>query len=101
MRGHDLGREAESEVSVSPPSLSSLIRQNQDKILQRWEEAIRKIPAAGSLPPPALRHHIPELLTFFSDSLEHPTEGELPRGLETLPDEHAMNRLNEGFDLKE
>lgn len=81
--------------------LSHFLRANQAGILAEWEDAVRQIPVARELSRPALLDHIPHLLdriATLADRLAAGEHAEIPR---QDAEEHALARLDEGFDLRE
>jgi PAS domain S-box-containing protein len=81
--------------------LAEFLHARKEQILLTWEQIARKNAAARSLSRAALRDHIPELLDRVVHALEqgHPPGG--PIALGQAPDIHAIERLEEGFDLDE
>lgn len=84
-----------------PLRLSEFVRTNHDRIIREWAEAIRQLRVAEELSRPALLDHVPDLVTCLADSMQEVADGHPARSLENLPDEHAMARLDSGFELKD
>jgi PAS domain S-box-containing protein len=86
-----------------PPAhdLAQFIRENESFIIQEWEQALRALPVAQPLPRPALLDHVPDLLSRLAESLDEVAQGMPPRSLDHMTDQHALARLDEGFDLQE
>jgi PAS domain S-box-containing protein len=90
-------------MSTSNPvqKLSRFIRERHASILNDWEGAVRTLPVARKLNGPALLDHIPDLLSRIAEMADELAAGKRP----TLPKhnahEHALDRLGEGFDLRE
>lgn len=78
--------------------LCDFLQQRQEDILARWERALRRSDAAGSVPESALRDHVPELLRRIGDVVR--TVQPARASLDDLPDLHALDRLATGFDLR-
>jgi PAS domain S-box-containing protein len=80
--------------------LCDFIRDQRDLILEEWERAVRRIPCARSLSHAGLLNHLPELLERVASVVEGAHDGE-PPSLEDLPEIHATQRLDVGFDLEQ
>jgi PAS domain S-box-containing protein len=78
--------------------LSDFLRGHREEILAEWERSIREAPAARQLSSPALRDHVPALLERIGEIVRE-TDGPRDVSLEDLPDLHALDRLESGFDL--
>jgi signal transduction histidine kinase len=87
------------ETSTHPGrvGLCEFIRGHQPRILSAWEAAVRKLPSAGGLSHTALRDHLPELLEHIAQAIE--TGASSVDGVSHSPEEHALERLSEGFDV--
>lgn len=83
-----------------PIPLADFLLQNRDTILQAWEAEVRSIPAAQALARPALRDGLPHLLEIISAMMRGP-DSELAAGLKAISDDHALERLGGGFDLRQ
>ncbi|HYH98913.1 PAS domain S-box protein, partial [Hyalangium sp.] len=62
---------------------------------------MRRLPAAQSLSQVALRDHLPMLLDRIAAVIAGPGRDEVATGLGNVPDVHALERLGEGFDLRQ
>ncbi len=77
--------------------LGNFLREEAGAILAHWERAVRELPRARAMSAPALRDHIPDLLAALA-LLLGPAQG-APGALGDLPNRHALDRLDAGFDL--
>jgi hypothetical protein len=77
--------------------LCAFIQAHREDILMEWERRVRAFPAAERLSSPALRDHVPLLLERICDFVQSVHTGQ-PGRLEDLPDLHALERLEAGFD---
>ncbi len=83
------------------PGLAEFIRSHEREILDEWTHLVRQIPAAAGLDHPALLDHVPDVLNRVADLADAIVAGEhaeLPR---EIAERHAIDRLGEGFDLRE
>ncbi|ATB42611.1 histidine kinase [Cystobacter fuscus] len=80
--------------------LGCFIHTQRARILADWEEAVRRLPYAQGLSRPRLLDHLPELLDRIANVVEtvH-TGGE--SSLDEMPEVHALERLDSGYDLDE
>jgi PAS domain S-box-containing protein len=79
--------------------LGDFIQGRQHAILREWERRARSLPVAERLQGAALRDHVPQILERLSlIVLSVHTGGH--ESLEELPDIHALERLDEGYDLR-
>ncbi|QSQ12430.1 ATP-binding protein [Myxococcus landrumensis] len=83
-----------------PIPLADFLLQNRDAILDAWEEQVRALPAARNLDRLALRDGLPRLLDGIATLMRTP-HAELAAGLSAISDHHALERLGEGFDLRQ
>ncbi|WP_240359299.1 PAS domain S-box protein [Pyxidicoccus trucidator] len=82
-------------------SLAEFLLQHRDTIMEAWEVEVRAIPAAQALSRPALRDGLPRLLEVVASLMRlRPHEG-VGSGLDPIPDMHALERLGEGFNLRQ
>jgi PAS domain S-box-containing protein len=84
-----------------PHRLGTVIRDKRTEILARWQRRVRALPHAQRLDQPRLVDHIPELLdriAWMTEARGHETRPELGKRVST---QHAIARLEEGFDLLE
>jgi PAS domain S-box-containing protein len=94
---------AESDISLSAPRrlrLCEFIRDARDRILEEWTREARLLPGAQGLSRPQLLDHLPDLLERLSSVVETVHTGE-HQTLEDLPEQHALDRLDAGFDLEQ
>ncbi len=91
--------EGETDASVRM-RLCDFIRQNQPHILAEWEREVRGHPYSQGLSQPRLLNHLPHLLDRVSNVVEtvHTDEHQT---LEEIPEVHALDRLEAGYDLEE
>src|SRR5688572_22380243 len=82
-----------------PPRLADFLRKNKDAVVRAWEQAVREVPAARPLARPRLIDHVPELLDRMAEAVERDVS-DAAAG-EQATDLHALERLDEGFDLGE
>ncbi len=93
-KSHEEDREARTGARTL--KVAGFLRAHQNAVLEDWLRAMRALHAGKSTPPPSwLLDHMPQLLGVLADHIELGPE----QVLTTLPDEHAMSRLDEGFDL--
>ncbi|HZU99164.1 MAG TPA: ATP-binding protein [Planctomycetota bacterium] len=82
--------------------VGDFLRRRQTDILRVWEEAVRQLPKARELDRPRLIDHVPELLNRIADYVEQArqthADGEFR---DRSPEQHAVARLDEGYDLSE
>lgn len=82
-------------------TLAALLRAHRDEVVEEWAGLVRQLEAARSLPQPALIDHIPVLLERVAEMAEAPDHRvEPPLPLRTA-ERHALERLEEGFDLRD
>jgi PAS domain S-box-containing protein len=84
-----------------PLRLADFLRSRRHAVLEAWEAELRGLPAAGSLPHSALRNHLPVLLDWIAERLSPPRETGEDSEPGTGPDMHALERLGDGFDLRQ
>lgn len=93
-----------SELSQPLPDLervSAFLRGRREEVLRSWQQAIRSLPPARCLEPSRLLDHVPALLDRIVELTEQAERGEPVGPPECIPDMHALERLDEGFDLNE
>lgn len=88
----------ETRVSIA---LADFLLQHRDSIMEAWEAEVRGFPAARALERPALRDGLPRLLEVVSALMRQPPRDGVGSALGALPDMHALERLVEGFDLRQ
>jgi PAS domain S-box-containing protein len=84
-----------------PHRLAEFLLTHREAILEAWEGEVRCLPVAASLSKVALRDHLPLLLECIAALMKRPREVEVAAGLGSVPDIHALERLGEGFDLRQ
>ncbi len=87
------------EATNSGTLVCDFIDQRKSQILGEWERRIRSLPVTEGLHGRALRDHIPELLESIARVVRSVHTGK-PATLGNLPDLHALERLDAGFDLR-
>ncbi|NVJ16403.1 PAS domain S-box protein [Myxococcus sp. AM010] len=84
-----------------PIHLAEFLLQQREAIMSAWEVEVRRIPAAQALPRLALRDGLPRLLEVVASLMRRGSPGGAEEGLEEIPDQHAIERLGEGFALRQ
>nr|WP_095961065.1 PAS domain S-box protein [Corallococcus macrosporus] len=84
-----------------PILLAEFLLQQRESIMSAWEVEVRRIPAAQALPRLALRDGLPRLLEVVATLMRRGAHGSVEAGLGEIPDRHAIERLGEGFDLRQ
>ncbi|MFL5345602.1 MAG: ATP-binding protein [Hyalangium sp.] len=79
--------------------LCDFIQERLPVILREWERRVRSSPAAERLQGAVLRDHVPQLLARIAQVLGG-CPGPQHALLQELPDKHALERLDEGYDLR-
>lgn len=93
MAGHSVGTAQEGN------RLYDFIRERLHVILAEWERRARHFPVAERLQGVALRDHVPQILERIACVLQALDTGG-HESLQELPDRHALERLDEGYDLR-
>lgn len=90
-----------TEPGHDQPCMADFLRARHGEILAKWESAVRALPIARTLDRPRLLDHIPKILDMIADLVDKgATEGGRHQHLpEAAPDIHALERLDEGYDL--
>ncbi|AKJ00920.1 sensory box histidine kinase [Archangium gephyra] len=94
---------AGSETSTGlegPLQLCDFIRQHRTRVLETWAGEACLLPGIQGLSRPQLLDHLPGLLDRLADVVETVHTGE-HHTLEELPEVHALDRLDAGFDLEQ
>ncbi|WP_228556737.1 ATP-binding protein [Myxococcus sp. AB025B] len=81
----------------SPRRASEFLRAHHHEVLSDWLEAMSALHDQAPQRPSWLLDHMPMLLTSLADALEHGEQGQA----DSLSDEHAEERLEQGFDAGE
>jgi len=104
-----MDRNASEPGSASPEQLSDSARRglidflhrNRDRAIAEWERIIGAMPVAAMLDREELRDHMPMLLDRVRAFVEKsPSRSRVP-SIGELPEEHAVLRMREGFDLEQ
>lgn len=90
-------RAAGDEQSSGARTLKAaeFLRAHQEEVLEDWQRAMRTLHVTQAAPPSWLLDHMPQLLGVLADLIDHGAD----EGLSTVPDDHAMSRLDAGSDL--
>lgn len=80
------------------PRLSDFLRQYQTDIMADWSNRIRSLSPARELSERAIVDHLPRILARVADIVESVHTGG-QASLEEVPEQHAVDRLQRGFDL--
>ncbi|WP_233262190.1 ATP-binding protein [Vitiosangium sp. GDMCC 1.1324] len=80
--------------------LCDFIRVSQSLILAEWEREARSHPYSQGLSRPRLLDHLPDLLDRMANMVETLHTGER-QSMEGLPEVHALERLEVGYDLEQ
>jgi two-component system phosphate regulon sensor histidine kinase PhoR len=82
--------------------LAALIHAEQNALLVRWRQQLRKLPSAEHLDVPTLNDHIPGFLRELSKVLRSKSdENMLDSQTESSPLAHGSQRFEDGFDIEE
>jgi PAS domain S-box-containing protein len=89
------------KASHDPPCMADFLRAKHAEIVSLWMSSVQALPIARTLDRPRLLDHVPRLLQLVADAIdkgarEGGRQTDLP---EHVPDAHAVQRLDEGFDL--
>jgi PAS domain S-box-containing protein len=88
-----------AETDRAGNRLSDFIQSRLQAILRQWELRARSSPAAERLRGALLRDHIPQILERIASMLQHLDTCDVEMLLD-LPDRHALERLDEGYDVR-
>jgi PAS domain S-box-containing protein len=80
--------------------MCDFIRDHHDHILEEWTREARLLAGVQGLSQLQLLDHLPQLLQRIAQVVETVHTGE-HRTLEELPEVHALDRLDAGFDLEQ
>jgi signal transduction histidine kinase/putative methionine-R-sulfoxide reductase with GAF domain len=78
--------------------LSEFLRDRQAEIIAKWTERMRSMFPASSLSDAAIVDHLPKILSRIGEIVASVHTGRSVT-LESLPRDHAVDRLGRGFDL--
>lgn len=84
-----------------PLRLGDWLRNHRPRILAAWEKAARQTPKGRPLDRTRLLNHLPELLDLIARSEDAIEAGRPLPSADALGDAHALERLDEGFDLRD
>ncbi len=79
---------------------AEFLRRRRDDIMREWENAVRSEPQVVELEHAALRDHLPQLLSELAAWMEG-DEPVTSGALRLSSAEHAANRLEQTFQLKQ
>jgi len=80
-------------------TLSGFIREHRDDIVREWMLRAGKLPSAQRLTEVRLHDHLPTMLDRLADAIDRRGLG--PRPLEDLPEQHAILRFHDDYDLRQ
>ena len=69
--------------------------------MEAWEAEVRALPPAQFLGRPALRDTLPRLLEVVAALMRQPPSEGGASGLEPIPDLHVLERLGQGYNLRQ
>ena len=78
--------------------LAEFIVTHAAEILGDWKASVRRLPSGRDLPEPILLDSVPQLLAEIAQAIAD-SSGSEPRPPRRLVEEHALHRLESGFDL--
>ncbi|ATB28040.1 ATP-binding protein [Melittangium boletus] len=78
--------------------LGTFIRAHRTRILEDWEASVRRLPCTQGLSRPRLMDHLPDLLERIANVVDKVHTGG-HGSLERMPEVHALERLDSGYDL--
>lgn len=81
--------------------LARFIREHQQEVLDEWKTLVRQLPSAQKLDQPALLDHVPDVLDRIADLADSIARGGQPDLPKAAAERHALDRLDDGFDLSE
>jgi PAS domain S-box-containing protein len=92
---------AESDRRQQAKDLSATLREHREEILERWAILCREDGRARTLTDEQLLDHLPRLLDRLATAVEAASEGRAASFPIRESQEHALHRLDTGFDLPE
>ncbi len=87
-------------MGASTVRLGDFLDVHREEILREWEAMVRTHPEARPLSGRTLRDHIPPLLEHIAAAVRATGEQTQGQHLARLPEIHAIERLDIGFDLE-
>jgi signal transduction histidine kinase len=94
-----MGASTGSEKARQAKDLSATLRAHRDEILNRWASLRRQNTRAQTLSEEQLLDHLPRLLDRLAAAVEAASEGRETSVALKESQQHALNRLDTGFDL--
>src|ERR1051325_6401013 len=91
----------ESEKRQQAKDLSATLRAHREEILQRWAILCRQNGRARTLTDEQLLDHLPRPLDRLAGAVEAASDGRATSLPIRESQEHALHRLDTGFDLPE
>lgn len=91
----------EGSAKREDTSVADFLRRHRDDILAAWMHSTQALHARRAVAGPGLMDHIPELVDWLAEVLERAPEEAPVEPPEHLSEEHAFERLSQGFDLYE
>lgn len=79
--------------------LVAFLRRRRDAIVDEWLVGVQRLSATAGLSQRTIRDYVPPLLDHIADSIE--ASGDELALPESSTEQHALDRLSEGFDLDE
>ncbi|WP_002633821.1 ATP-binding protein [Myxococcus hansupus] len=90
---HTAGKEAAPRTRTL--EVAEFLRARRPQLLEDWQRVMRTLHPERETQTTWLLDHMPQLLGVLADLIDHGPEAPLT----DVPDEHAMSRLDGGFDL--
>jgi PAS domain S-box-containing protein len=85
--------------AAEPGAFVTFLRDERQEILREWERRVRALPPAADLGAQTLIDHMPQILDDLAEAAEAALEGTPRRAPKGPPDQHALARLNQGYEL--
>jgi PAS domain S-box-containing protein len=85
-------------MDQATPSLSEFLKAHQEAIVVEWTQRMRSLSPTRELSDAAIVDHLPQILSRIAEIVQ----SDQPQGataLGQLPEDHAVDRLERGFDL--
>ena len=90
-----------SSTGHDPRRLADFIRSRRDQIIASWEASARQLRPGRDLGRLALLDHMPQFLDELASFIDDLRAGLDPRPPDEVSQMHALERLDEGYDLSE